>query len=83
VGVLIEIGCETDFVARTADIQGLCREMAMQVAATDAAGVDDLLAGPYIRDAGQKAGDLVTAAIAKLGENISVRRFTRYRLGEE
>ncbi len=83
VGALIEVTCETDFVARTGDFQNLCRELAMQVAATEVTGVDELVAGPYIRDPGQKVGDLVTAAIAKLGENITVRRFTRYRLGEE
>jgi elongation factor Ts len=81
VGVLIEVGCETDFVARTDDFQNLCRELAMQVAATEVMAVTELLDAPYIRDPGQKAGDLVTAAIAKLGENINVRRFTRYRLG--
>lgn len=83
VGVLVEVGCETDFVARTDDFQNLCRELAMQVAATEAAAVEDLLSGPSIRDAGRKVSDLVTAAIAKLGENITVRRFTRYRLGED
>jgi elongation factor Ts len=128
IGVLIEIGCETDFVARTDDYATLCRELAMQVAASEALAVDRdsmrpewvekereilkaqvaemnkppqviekiiegklekffaescLLEQPYIRDPDRKVIDLVTEAAAKMGENISVRRFTKYRLGEE
>ena len=127
VGVLIEVNCETDFVARTDQFQKLVRDLAMQVAglapiyvdvdripenelaAKKAALLGDesvqkkpehlraqivegqlkkwytevcLLEQPF-RDTDQTVRDLVTGAIATIGENIRVRRFTRYGLGEE
>jgi elongation factor Ts len=127
VGVLIEVNCETDFVARTDQFQKLVRDLAMQVAglaplyvdidripevelaAKKAALLGDetvqkkpehlrpqivegqlkkwhaevcLLEQPF-RDTDQKVRDLVITAIATIGENIRVRRFTRYALGEE
>ncbi len=127
VGVLIEVNCETDFVARTDEFQKLVRDLAMQVAglapiyvdieripeaelaAKRAALLGDetvqkkpehlrsqivegqlkkwqaevcLLEQPF-RDTDQTVRALVTAAIATIGENIRVRRFTRYALGEE
>ena len=128
IGVLIEIGCETDFVARTDDFQKLCNELAMQVAATEAEAVrreelDEeflaqerriftaqaeesgkpaaviekivdgkmekrlkevvLLDQPTVRDPDQTVHELVTGVMAKLCENIVVRRFARFRLGED
>ena len=128
VGVLIEVNCETDFVARTREFAGLVRDLAMQVAAADAeyvrredvpaervakereiyaaqlegqgkpaAIIDKIVTGkldkffaevclleqPYIRDDKRTVGTLVTEAAAKTGENIVVRRFARFRLGEE
>jgi elongation factor Ts len=127
VGVLIEVNCETDFVARTDQFQKLVRDLAMQVAglapvyvdvdripeaelaAKQAALLGDetvqkkpehlrsqivegqlkkwyaevcLLEQPF-RDTDQTVRDLVIGAIATIGENIRVRRFTRYGLGEE
>src|SRR6266478_4378293 len=122
-GVLIEVNCESDFVARTDDFQGLVRDLAMQVAAADPKFirqedvtpealeaerdiqrgralqegkpekmVDKIIEGrmskfyeeiclyeqPFIRDNATTVGDLIKAAIAKLGENISVSRFVRF-----
>jgi elongation factor Ts len=129
VGVLIEVNCESDFVARNEQFQQLVRNLALQVAATyprwvavedipaaevaakqaeilaasDVGGKPEsvranivagrlkkwysepggvLLEQPF-RDTEDRVGDLVTGAIAKLGENIVVRRFARYALGEE
>lgn len=126
-GVLVEINCETDFVARTQDFKALARDIALQVAASAPRYVsredvpEDVLAAeraaylakaqaegkrvrdaeaeaekqlekfyetaclleqPYIRDEGRTVGDLVKEVIAKTGENIQVRRFARFRLGE-
>jgi elongation factor Ts len=120
-GALVELNCETDFVARTDEFRSLARELAMQVAAAapryvsreeltaetlagqrdllkrEAAETPDaeidrrldewvkevvLLEQPYIRDAGRRVGDMVTDAIARIGENIQVRRFARFKLGE-
>ena len=127
VGVLIEVNCETDFVARTDDFIGLVKDLAMQVAAASpvAVGRDQvphalvekerdvyraqmaeqkkpaeiiekiidgkldkffqdmcLMEQPYIKDPDKKVESLVKDAIGRLGENIVVRRFVRYALGE-
>jgi elongation factor Ts len=130
IGVLVEINCETDFVAKTPDFQNLVKDVAMQVAAASpqvpryvrrdevpaevvssereiyraqalASGkpekvVDKIVDGkidkflaeiclldqPFIREPEKTVQDIVSAAIAKLGENIHVRRFSRFQLGE-
>lgn len=80
VGAMVEVACETDFVANTEDFTSLCKEIAMQVASMDPADVEVLLAQDYIRDGSKTIGDLVKALIAKTGENIKVIRFVRFRL---
>jgi len=127
IGVLVEINCESDFVARTEDFQGLAREIAMHIAAASptyvrrdevpaevldrekeiyraqmkdqnkpAQVIEKIVEGklnsyyeqfclldqPSIRDPKVTIGQLVQSAIAKLGENISVPRFVRFKLGE-
>lgn len=127
VGVLVEVGCESDFVARTDEFQQLTREIAMHVAAANPlyvtrqqvpnkdverekaifrAQFEDsnkpprvidkivdgkmnsyyqqvvLLDQPSIRDPKTSIGDLVTAAIARMGENVTVVRFARFKIGE-
>jgi len=82
VGAMVEIACETDFVARTDDFGHLCKEVAMQVASMDPENVDALLKMPYIRDSKQTIQDLVKSTIGKLGENIQVVRFSRFALGQ-
>jgi len=96
IGVLVEVNCETDFVANTEEFRGLARDIAMQIAAMsprvvsvddrtpDIEGTDEevvLLAQPFIRDASKTIGAMVTEAVAKTGENIRIRRFVRYELG--
>ncbi len=128
VGVLVELDCETDFVARTAEFQELGHEVAMQIAAASPSYVapedvpeeeldrekeiyrqqliaegkpadrlDKIIEGkvrkyyeqnclieqPWIRDSDQKINDLVVALIAKLGENIKIRRFARFSIGQQ
>jgi elongation factor Ts len=127
IGVLVEINCETDFVARTAEFQGLLKDIAMQVAAANPRFVrrEDvsteefekekaiyrqqaletgkpekvidkivdgkmerfysevcLLEQSFIKDPDKKVADIMNEAVARLGENIQVRRFARYHLGE-
>jgi elongation factor Ts len=127
IGVLVEVNCETDFVARTDEFQELVRDIAMHIAAADprfvrreevtqdvldrersvqrektlAEGkpekvVDKIVEGrmekffaeqvlleqPFVKDPDKSVGDLVTAKVAKIGENIQVRRFSRFKLGE-
>jgi len=82
VGAIVEIASETDFVARSDEFQKLAQEVAMQVAAMSPADVDELLTQVYIRDGSKTIKDLVTTLAASVGENVSVRRFQRFALGE-
>src|SRR5215472_13904711 len=127
IGVLVEVNCESDFVARTERFQNLCHDIAMHVAALDpryvrreevtpdmlakereiyraqalATGkpeqvVDKIVNGKmekfyeenclyeqhYIKDESVTIGEMISQAIAKLGENISIRRFVRFKVGE-
>jgi elongation factor Ts len=95
IGVLVEVNCETDFVARNEDFKRLVHDLAMQVAATDPRWIGNedeapteypdgelpLLKQPFIRDEKRTIQDLLHEAIGKLNENIVVRRFQRYELG--
>lgn len=107
IGALVEINCETDFVARTPDFQALAHDVAMQVAAippryvsVDQIAEQDyellerkygsraeavkhvvLLEQTFIKDAKKTINDLIKEGIGKLGENIVVRRFSRFELG--
>jgi len=95
IGAMIEVNCETDFVARTEQFKELAHCLAMQVAAMspvcisqeDApegqAVTDDscLLLQPYIKDQTKLIKDVVAETIARTGENIRIRRFVRYELG--
>lgn len=96
IGALVEVNCETDFVANTEEFRTLVHEVAMQVAAMNPAvvsaderepgleGGDDevaLLSQPWVKDASKTIGELVHDSMAKTGENIRVRRFARFELG--
>ncbi len=126
-GVLVEINCETDFVANTTDFKTFVHDIAMHIAATNPIAIDResvpkeviekeeriyreqalesgkpehivdrivtgkmekffaehvLLEQPFIKDPDKTVKDYLTEVIAKLGENINIRRFTRYRIGE-
>ena len=92
VGVLVELNCETDFVARTEEFQNLAHDIAMHVAAMDPETVNleegsdpetRLMDQTFVKDPSKTIQDLVNDAIAKLGENVQVRRFTRFALAEE
>lgn len=82
VGVLVELLCETDFVARTDDFKNLAHELALQIASMNPSSVETLLSQEYIRDTSQTIDQFLKAVIAKLGENIQIGRFERIALGE-
>jgi len=81
-GAIVEVGCETDFVARTPDFIQFCKDVAMQVAAMAPQDLDGLLGQPFVKDQGTTPGELLKALIAKTGENVVVKRFSRFGLGE-
>ena len=80
VGVLVELRCETDFVARSEEFKTLAHEIAMQIAAMAPGNVKELVVQPYIKDESQTVESLMKEVIAKVGENIRVERFCRYEL---
>ncbi len=127
IGVLVEVNCETDFVAKTDDFQEFAKNIAMQIAATNPVGITPedvseeiiekekeiyraqaletgkpenivdkiaegklqkffndncLLKQPYVRDPSITIEDVLNEVIAKIGENISIKQFTRYQIGE-
>ena len=97
VGAIVEVNCETDFVARTPDFQQLAHELAMQVVASNPQCVSEndlpegaegdpaelvLMLQPYIRDPARNIRQLVNEVIGKTGENIQVKRFARFELGQ-
>jgi elongation factor Ts len=82
VGVLVELLCETDFVAKTDDFKNLAHEIALQVASMHPESVSDLLGQEYIRDNSLTIDALIKGIISKLGENIQIGRFERIALGE-
>lgn len=79
-GALVEVLCETDFVARNVEFQKLAHELAMQVAATKPRTGSDLLSQPFIKDQDITVQDLINQYIAKLGENIQVGRLEIFEI---
>lgn len=81
VGAMVEVNCETDFVAKTDEFKNLAKEISMQVAAMDPKDVEQLMTQDYIRESGKSIETLVKETIAKLGENVRIKRFMRFELG--
>jgi len=79
IGVLLDIRCETDFVARSEEFKKLAHELCLQIAAMDSQKTS-LMSQPWIRDETKKVKDLIDEYIAKLGENIIVEKFIRYEI---
>ena len=79
IGAMIELGCQSDFVARSDDFQKLAHELCLQIVAISAEEIP-LLEQPWIRDETKKIKDLIEEHIAKFGENIIIKRFVRYEL---
>ncbi len=80
-GALVEVNCETDFVAKTDKFKALVSDVAEQVAKKNPADVDALLKQPFFKDENTTIEQMVTAATAEIGEKISIRRFVRYEGG--
>ena len=80
VGVLLEMRCETDFVAHSDPFKALARELSMQIAAMNPENTDALLKQPYIRDEKLTIDQFVKNTVAKVGENIRVEKFCRYEI---
>lgn len=82
IGVLVELLCETDFVARTDEFKTLAHEIALQISSMDPKTNNELLEMEYIRDSSKTIETLIKEAVAKLGENIILGKFTRIEIGK-
>lgn len=80
IGVLIELRCETDFVARNPFFKELAHDIAMHIAATNPHDIFSLMSGPFIKDESKTIENMITAHTASFGERIEIGRFTRYTL---
>lgn len=79
IGAMVELACETDFVAKSKEFQKLAHELCLQIAAMNPKR-NSLLPQPWIKDETKTIGDLIGEYIAKIGENIEVKRFVRYEI---
>ena len=82
IGVVLELNCESDFVAKTDEFKTLAKELCLQIAASGSDTVQQLAKEPYIRDPAKTVQELIKEYIAQLGENIIIRRFSRLTLGQ-
>ncbi len=82
VGSLVEVQCETDFVAKNKEFKTMARDIAMQVTAMKPENVADLLQQKFIKDASIDVETLIKSVSGKIGENMKVKRFVRYELGQ-
>ena len=80
VGALLDLKCETDFVAKNQEFQNLANEICMQIASMNPENKQELLEQAWIKDESKKIKDLIADSIVKLGENIIVEKFIRYEL---
>ena len=80
VGVLLEVGAETDFVTRSEPFREFAKNLAMHIAATAPENVEELLKQNYVRDESLTIENYMKSVIAKVGENIKVGKFTRYQI---
>jgi len=83
VAALVEILCETDFVARNEEFRSMAQSVAMQVASMQPETVEELLAQDFIKDADKTIDELVKGLSGKIGEKFVINRFTRYEIGQE
>lgn len=82
VAALVEIQCETDFVARNDEFRTMAQHVSMQVASMNPQTVEELLEQDFIKDGGQTIDQLVKSLSGKIGEKFVVSRFVRYQVGE-
>jgi elongation factor Ts len=80
VGVLLEIRCETDFVAKSEDFKALSHEICLQIAAMYPDNTESLLSQAWIKDDSKTINDLIAGYIAKIGENIIIKEFARFEI---
>jgi len=81
-GALVELACETDFVARTDEFLVLAKDLAMQITANNPENVKGFLAEEFIKDPSRKIEEVIKGVSGKLGEKVELKRFVRYAVGQ-
>lgn len=82
VGVIVEVNCETDFVANTDNFKAFCKDVAKHIALANPADIDALMGQTFVDNDQKTITDLVSDATVAIGEKISIRRFARYETGK-
>ena len=80
VGAMVELLCETDFVAKNPEFKATAKDIAMHVAAMNPADVGELLEQPFIKGSGSSVGELVNGVVQKFGERTEIGKFTRFSI---
>lgn len=80
IGVILELNCETDFVAKNSEFKQLAHDLAIHIAATESEDLSDLLKEPFIKNSTKTIQELINQVIAKLGENIKIGKFVRLKI---
>ncbi len=80
IGVLIEVQCETDFVARNPEFREFVHDLALHAAAMEPKDVETLLEQEFVKDPGRRVSAVLDQAIGKFGENITITRFSRFEV---
>ena len=81
IGVLVELLCETDFVAKNKEFKDLAHDLAMHIAAMDPKNIKEFLEQPFIKDESTIINEFINEKISKIGENIKINKFIRYEIG--
>jgi elongation factor Ts len=83
IGAMVEVNCETDFVARTDDFKGFVHDLVLHIASMNPASVEELLEQPFFKDESITIRQALDELVGRIGENIQIRRFSRFELGQE
>jgi elongation factor Ts len=83
IGVLVEVACESDFVGKSPIFKELAHKLAMQIASMNPKNVDELLDQEFFADQSMKVSDYINSQILQIKENIRVKRFARFEMGED
>ncbi len=83
IGAMVEVNCETDFVARNDDFKIFVHDLVLHVASMNPTDLDELLSQPFFNDESVTVRQQLDQLVGKIGENIQIKRFARFALGEE
>lgn len=83
IGAMVEVNCETDFVARNDDFKQFVKDLTLHIASMKPADMEELMSQPFFSDDKVTVRQLLDQLVGKIGENIQIKRFTRFELGED